>query len=87
MVHAHAARSDARPLYHQCCLKRVSAEMTQGERIVLKLQPEYSYAQKGCPFRPPKGYPADADFVFDIQLAAFYPGKDIKVRVPTVVKG
>ena len=57
------------------------AEMTQGERIMLMLQPEYSYAQKGCRFQPPKGYPADADFVFDIQLAAIYPAKDIKVTL------
>ena len=55
------------------------AEMTQGERVMLMLQPEYSYAQKGCQFKPPKGYPPDADFVFDIQLAAIHPAQQTKV--------
>ena len=56
------------------------AEMTQGERKIVKLHPEYGYAQKGCTFRPPKGYPPDAAFVFDIQLAHFYSGPGIKVH-------
>ena len=54
--------------------------MTQGERVMLMLQPEYSYAQKGCQFQPPQGYPADADFVFDIQLAGIHPAQQIKVN-------
>ena len=58
----------------------VCTDMTQGERIILKLHPEYSYAQKGCKFKPPKGYPPDADFVFDLQLANVYPGPGVKVR-------
>ena len=58
--------------------------MTQGERKVVKLHPEYSYAQKGCKFKPPKGYSPDADFVFDIQLAHFYSGAGIKV-LPSLI--
>ncbi len=53
--------------------------MMRGQRVVLKLTPDYSFAQKGCTFKPPPGHAANADFVFDLQLVNFYPSKEIKL--------
>ena len=53
--------------------------MTRGQRDVLKLKPGYSFAQKGCKFKPPPGHAADADFVHDMQLVNFYPASKIKL--------
>lgn len=53
--------------------------MTRGQRVFLKLKPDYGFAQKDCRFSPPAGFSADSDFVFDLQLVNFYPSKGIKL--------
>lgn len=53
--------------------------MTKGQRVVLKLKPDYSFAQKDCKYMPPSGHAADADFVHDLQLVNLYPARGIKL--------
>ena len=53
--------------------------MLRGERAAFKIDPEYSYAEKGCPLQPPPGMPRDASYVLDIQLVNWYFKRGVKV--------
>ena len=52
--------------------------MLRGERAAFKIDPEYSYAEKGSSFQPPAGMSPDASLVLDIQLVNWYPKKHVK---------
>lgn len=44
------------------------AEMTRGERAIVRARPEYGYAHPDCGMARPPGATADAQLSFDLQL-------------------
>jgi hypothetical protein len=50
------------------------AEMTRGERAIVRARPEYGYAHPSCGLPAPAGATADAEFAFDLQLLTWCTG-------------
>ena len=73
---------DQELLLAKCCLAFVrsmqSTEMRRKERAAFKIDPEFSYAEKGCTLSPPPGMARDALLVLDIQLVNWYSKKSVK---------
>lgn len=54
------------------------AEMLKGERSAFRIDPEYSYAEKGCQYKPPEGMSKDSALVLDFQLVNWYSKDSVK---------
>lgn len=52
--------------------------MTQGQRKVLQVKPEYGYQHPDCKMTTPPGTPAKQPLKFDLELINWYPASEVR---------